>query len=118
MYMNENRDSLDVPSDKALQGSPVASRTSPGITLISQLMALVRDNLKSLVREAVLEAMHGDKREDRLLDAEEAAKSLAVSEDWLYRNAKNLPFARKLGPKALRFSQRGMEKWIATRKTF
>ena len=46
--------------------------------------------------------------EDRLLDAGEAAMVLSVSEDWLYRNARKLPFTRKLGPKMLRFSQRGI----------
>ena len=54
--------------------------------------------------------------EDRLLDAKEAAKVLSMSEDWLYRNAKKLPFTRKLGPKVLRFSQKGIDKWIETRK--
>ena len=54
--------------------------------------------------------------EDRLLDAEEAARLLAVSEDWLYRKAKNFPFTRKLGPKMLRFSFQGIQKWIATKK--
>ena len=53
---------------------------------------------------------------DRLLDAKEAAKVLSMSEDWLYRNAKKLPFTRKLGPKVLRFSQKGIDKWIETRK--
>ena len=54
--------------------------------------------------------------EERLLDAAEAAKMLSVSEDWLYRHAKKLPFTRKLGPKMLRFSRQGILKWAESRK--
>jgi predicted DNA-binding transcriptional regulator AlpA len=54
--------------------------------------------------------------EDRLLDAAEAAKVLSVSEDWLYRHAKKLPFTRKLGPKMLRFSYQGIMKYLASRQ--
>ena len=53
---------------------------------------------------------------DRLLMAEEAAQTLAVSPDWLYRHAGKLPFTRKLGPKMLRFSSQGIQRWLATRK--
>jgi predicted DNA-binding transcriptional regulator AlpA len=55
--------------------------------------------------------------QDRLLDAEEAAKILSVSVEWLYRNAKRLPFTRKLGHKMLRFSSVGIQKYLAIRKT-
>jgi excisionase family DNA binding protein len=52
---------------------------------------------------------------EQMLTAKEAATLLACSEDWLYRNAKKLPFTRKLGPKALRFSKQGISKWLETR---
>ena len=81
-------------------------------------------NLFEPLIEAIAEAVvkklasqNGHKEsEDRLLDAAEAAKILCVSEDWLYRNARKLPFARKLGPKMLRFSYQGILKYLATRK--
>jgi predicted DNA-binding transcriptional regulator AlpA len=60
--------------------------------------------------------MNGHSEEDRLLDAEEASRLLCVSSDWLYRHAKRLPFTRKLGPKMLRFSSHGIQKYLATRK--
>jgi predicted DNA-binding transcriptional regulator AlpA len=72
--------------------------------------------LKPIIEQAVKEAINGHKDEDRLLDAEEAATLLSVSEDWLYRYAKKLPFTRKLGPKMLRFSSLGIQKYLATRK--
>jgi predicted DNA-binding transcriptional regulator AlpA len=65
------------------------------------------------VREEIREALiqGGFSFDDRLL-AEEASKVLQVSPDWLYRNSRKLPFTRRLGPKALRFSYRGIQTWI------
>ena len=72
--------------------------------------------LKPIIDQAVKEAMNGHKDEDRLVDAEEAAKILSVSVEWIYRNAKRLPFTRKLGHKMLRFSCVGIQKYLAIRK--
>lgn len=72
--------------------------------------------LEPIIQKAVREAMNGHRDEDRLLDAEEASRLLSVSSDWLYRRAKRLPFTRKLGPKMLRFSSQGIQKYLATRK--
>jgi predicted DNA-binding transcriptional regulator AlpA len=76
--------------------------------------------IQELVREAVEQAKQHTaptaEEEDKMLTAEEAAKVLASSADWLYRNANKLPFARKLGPKMLRFSQRGLNKWVEQRR--
>ena len=74
--------------------------------------------LEGLLRRIIREEIGTLKTEttDQLLPAEEAAKVLAVSEDWLYRNAKRLPFTRKLGPKMLRFSSLGIQKYLAIKK--
>ena len=72
--------------------------------------------LRRIVREEIGTLKSDVKDHDRLLDAEETAKLLSVSEDWLYRHAKKLPFIRKLGPKMLRFSSLGIRKYLATRK--
>jgi predicted DNA-binding transcriptional regulator AlpA len=50
---------------------------------------------------------------DTLLDVDEAARLTGMSPDWLYRNWQDIPGARKLSPRALRFSRKGVEKWIA-----
>ena len=55
---------------------------------------------------------------DRLLDVNETAKKLSVSTDWLYRNSNKLPFTRRLGPRKLRFSDRGIEKYIKSRQNY
>ena len=53
---------------------------------------------------------------DRLLTVEESAELLNVKPGWLYRNAGRLPFTRKLSPKMLRFSERGLRRYLATQR--
>ncbi len=49
---------------------------------------------------------------DRLLTVEEVAKTLSCDTDWVYRKAKSWPFSKKLSSKQLRFSQKGLEKYM------
>jgi predicted DNA-binding transcriptional regulator AlpA len=77
------------------------------------ILDAIRQAVRAEVRYA---ASKHESDEERLLTADEAAKMLSTSPDWLYRHAKKLPFTRKLGPKMLRFSHQGMVKWLATRK--
>lgn len=53
---------------------------------------------------------------DRLLTPAEAAAALGVTIQWLHRHSKQLPFARKLGHKTLRFSEAGLRRWQAARR--
>jgi len=79
----------------------------------------IREELAAIIKDAVSEAMKVGRAgavEDRLLDADAAAKFLSVNPEWLYHNGKRLPFARKLGHKMLRFSYVGMLRWIETKK--
>lgn len=72
--------------------------------------------VRRVIREEI-ENLRGDlNNQDKLLDADEAASLLCVSSHWLYRHASKLPFTRKLGPKLLRFSLIGIQKYLATRK--
>jgi predicted DNA-binding transcriptional regulator AlpA len=80
-----------------------------GEALLGVFRQIVREEIKSA-------GVQAESTENRLLTADEAAQMLSVSSDWLYRNAKKLPFTRKLGPKMLRFDYRGMVKWLETRK--
>jgi len=48
---------------------------------------------------------------EHLLDVEQAAQRLNVREDYLYRNWKKLPFARKFDF-GLRFSESGLNGYI------
>jgi len=72
--------------------------------------------IRQAVREEIQAAMGQNDHQDRLLDAEEASKILSVSPDWLYRRAARLPFTRKLGPRVLRFSYQGIQKFLTSNK--
>jgi len=50
--------------------------------------------------------------EDRLLKIDEAAQVLGTSEDWLYHDWKKLPFAFTWSPRQLRFSLKGLQRYI------
>lgn len=52
---------------------------------------------------------------DRLLDVNEAADRLGVSADWVYRHARQLPFAVRNG-RLLRFSSQGIDRFIKARQ--
>jgi predicted DNA-binding transcriptional regulator AlpA len=82
--------------------------------LLAQGLAAI---IKPIIADAVREALGSQGEQDCLLDAEEAARLLCVSPDWLYRNSRKLPFTRKLGPKMLRFSSVGIQKYLGTRKS-
>jgi excisionase family DNA binding protein len=67
-----------------------------------------------LVRQAVrAEVQEISKRNgDRLLTIDQVTQTLSVSKDWVYRNENRFPFTRKLGPKMVRFSETGLQKWL------
>jgi excisionase family DNA binding protein len=50
--------------------------------------------------------------EDILLTAEEVAQRLGVSKRWVYEHASGWPFSRRLGRRTVRFSARGLERWM------
>jgi len=87
--------------------------SSPSVTLtVGQLKEIIRQEMQ------IASNGNGHQDGDRLLDADETSKILSVSPDWLYKHHKTLPFTRRLGPKMLRFSYQGIQKWLATRKPF
>src|SRR5215831_14877487 len=90
-----------------------ATATSQDSTI---LVTMTAGQLRELVREEIQAATTTRHEADRMLTAEEAAETLSMSTDWLYRNARKLPFTRKLGPKMLRFSYQGIQKYLSTRK--
>lgn len=53
---------------------------------------------------------------DRLLTVDEAAARLGLTAKALYRRAARLPFTRKLGARTLRFSEKELERWLASRR--
>jgi predicted DNA-binding transcriptional regulator AlpA len=57
------------------------------------------------------------RQEDRLLKIREAAEKLGMTEDYLYRHAKQFPFTVRTGPRQVRFSQLGIERYIKSRSS-
>jgi predicted DNA-binding transcriptional regulator AlpA len=91
----------------------VESKTGLEAILESIVRRVVHEEIQAALSNGSTGNGHGD---DRLLCAEEAAPILGYSKDWLYHHWKKLPFARKIGPKGLRFSHQGIQKYIASKK--
>lgn len=53
---------------------------------------------------------------DRLLTVDEAAERLSVDRRWVYRRVEELPFTRRLSTGTLRFSEKGIERWVKSRR--
>jgi excisionase family DNA binding protein len=74
-----------------------------------------------LVRQAVRaefqEIVRLIRDKDRLLTIDQVAQQLSVSRDWVYRDGKRLNFTRRLGPKMVRFSESGLEKWLKDKES-
>ena len=50
---------------------------------------------------------------DRMLKVAEAAMRIGIARDTLYRNADDYPFTRRPRRHCLRFSERGIEEYVA-----
>ncbi len=83
--------------------------------LLAGLKTSLEPWLRAVLHQELEKVLNGQCG-DRLLTAEQAAEILSTSPDWLYRHATQLPFTRKLGPKMLRFSSRGIQAYLS-RKT-
>jgi hypothetical protein len=53
---------------------------------------------------------------DRLLTAEQGATIPGVTKRWVERRARRLPFARRLSPHAVRYSESGLRRWMSNRQ--
>ena len=53
---------------------------------------------------------------DRLMTAEEVATALGVTQRWVQRRARRLPFARRISDHAIRYSESGLKRWMSNRK--
>jgi hypothetical protein len=54
---------------------------------------------------------------DQLLTAEDVAERLQRSVDWVYRQARHWPFTRRLTRRTLRFSEAGLQRFLAQRRS-
>ncbi len=51
---------------------------------------------------------------DRCLTVDQVAEILVVDRTWVYRHSQKWPFRLPLSGKTLRFSERGLQKWLET----
>jgi len=82
------------------------------------LYSLTVGEFRQLLREQSGESRpenNADASADELIDAQAAMKRLGVSKEWIYHHAAKLPFARKLGPRTLRFDLAGLRQWVQTK---
>ncbi len=87
---------------------------APMISRLASLQSILAMRLVNISVSATRQAS-GPDEDDEFLTATQAAKLLNVREDWLYRRALRLPFAKKLSGKTLRFSKAGLMRWRAAR---
>lgn len=52
---------------------------------------------------------------DRMLNVKQVAEILEVESRYVYDHADDWPFTRKLSPRTLRFSERGLYRWLESR---
>ncbi len=76
------------------------------------LLAAAQSTLASRLVSVSLRPTHREE-ETTWLSVEQAAAKLGRSPRWLYRNAKRLPFLKRLSRKVLLVSEQGMMRWVA-----
>ena len=82
------------------------------VALSARLSALGALALKGSTAEVRAQRANGEP--ERNVSAKEAASRLGISTAYLYRNARHLPFALRIGRRLL-FSLRGLERWNRAR---
>jgi predicted DNA-binding transcriptional regulator AlpA len=84
------------------------------------VLQLTVNDLRQIIGKEVASALENATghalEKEKLLSAQQAAEILGVNIQWLYRHAHQLPFARRISRKNLRFSEPGLRRWIAAKK--
>jgi predicted DNA-binding transcriptional regulator AlpA len=83
--------------------------------VIAELASLQARAVARMLRQQNGSLARAERTEDVLVSADEAAHRLGVSRFWIYRNWKHLPFARRVGRRALRFSSHGIARYAQQR---
>ena len=110
--------SIDGLLEQPERVSEVPAGEVPGllVRLGALLAALAARQAASASNENKVLQVESTKSHDRNLTVDEAAEMLGVTRNWLYRHSGKLPFTRRLSKKALRFSEKGIRRWLETRR--
>jgi excisionase family DNA binding protein len=98
-----------------VQKTPPSDLPALAGELARTLALVVARSATSAVTAAPPTSPPVDSVSDELLTVEEAAARLNVKVSWLYRHVRELPFARKIGRRTLRFDARGLDRWLRVR---
>jgi excisionase family DNA binding protein len=109
--------SIDQLSEHPERVSEIPPREIPGLVarLSALLVALVARGSSTPPADPEVPQGVPKKSQDRNLTVHEAAKLMGVKPSWLYRHSGKLPFTRRLSRRALRFSEKGLRRWLETR---
>lgn len=92
---------------------------TPSLDALRQAVAALPEGSSVTFQRAELLAVLGEGTApegpppDRLLTVKQVADRLGTSAKYVYAHAQAYPFKRPLGKKALRFSEQGLERWLA-----
>jgi excisionase family DNA binding protein len=112
---NEQQDRrvADMGKERIILPDPADIEPEKIAPVMAQMAAIQLSLAARLVAESTERAQTDA---DSLLTVEEAAAKLKCSGDWLYRQAKRLPFTVRVG-RSLRFSSRGIDAHIRSGKS-
>ena len=77
---------------------------------VADILRLVHEELEHLSNGGTPRRIQ---EPEKLLTAQQVAETLSVAPRWVYEHADRLPFMRRIGSRSLRFSSRGLEKYMA-----
>lgn len=109
------RSALDLPPENAADLLPAVETMRGQLDLLSRLL---RTKLDSRPHEDATGPSGGAEASDsgdQLLDVEAVAEVLNVDERYVYDHADDWPFTRRISPRKLRFSEKGLYRWIDSR---
>jgi predicted DNA-binding transcriptional regulator AlpA len=110
---------LDLPAllaDPPLAMNLSQSEAVAALAQVGALEAVLRARLAATMSSASATGDGADHCHDEMLTAEQAARRTGLSRRSLYARAAELPFAVRVGQRAVRFSARGVDRWLAKRK--
>src|SRR5207253_3144163 len=93
--------------------SPVEAASA--LVELAGLQAAVAARLRSASPVA---QVNQSPEEDRLLTAEDVAARFGRSVAWVYRQAKHWNFTRRITRRTVRFSEAGLQRFLAQRRAF
>jgi hypothetical protein len=112
-----------VPSLDELSRDPnrVAATLPVEAAMALLLKTIAMQNALSIRVAAAMLSPHnqpaqGDAADDRMLTVEEAAEILRRERRWIYRNAAQLPFVKRISPRSLLISENGLRRWLERQK--